>query len=411
MHSRRARKAPLIIEAHRPQQHPLLNLFALIALMVLSHLTYTGSRVALSLYALQLHASAFTVGLLMSLLAVVPMFFAVLIGRWTDRTGITKPALISLTLLTAGALLPGLLRTLDSLYFASVLIGSGFMLIHITVNNAVGHLSSAETRKRDFSHLALGFSTSSVLGPVIAGFAIDHAATGGQPSGHGNTFLILALFPLLAFAALAVVRRTAPRAGFRAIPPVDARVIDLLRNVPLRAVFIVSGMLSMAWDLFNFMVPLQGARIGLSASTIGIIMGTFGVATFVVRLAMPWIARQFSEWQTLFGALVVTTVVYVLFPLFSTVPVLLVLAFVLGLGLGACQPMVMSLIHIAAPPGRSGEAVGVRTTVMNATHTILPLSFGALGALFGGLTPIFWLLALMMGGSAWFAARRAGDVK
>ena len=388
-----------------------MNLFALIALMVLSHLTYTGSRVALSLYALQLHASAFTVGLLMSLLAVVPMFFAVLIGRWTDRTGITKPALISLTLLTAGALLPGLLRTLDSLYFASVLIGSGFMLIHITVNNAVGHLSSAETRKRDFSHLALGFSTSSVLGPVIAGFAIDHAATGGQTSGHGNTFLILALFPLLAFAALAVVRRTAPRAGFRAIPPVDARVIDLLRNVPLRAVFIVSGMLSMAWDLFNFMVPLQGARIGLSASTIGIIMGTFGVATFVVRLAMPWIARQFSEWQTLSGALVVTTVVYVLFPLFSTVPVLLALAFVLGLGLGVCQPMVMSLIHIAAPPGRSGEAVGVRTTVMNATHTILPLSFGALGALFGGLTPIFWLLALMMGGSAWFAARRAGDVK
>ena len=411
MHSRRPRKAPLIIEAHRPLQHPLLNLFALIALMVLSHLTYTGSRVALSLYALQLHASAFTVGLLMSLLAVVPMFFAVLIGRWTDRTGITKPALISLTLLTAGALLPGLLRTLDSLYFASVLIGSGFMLIHIAVNNAVGHLSSAETRKRDFSHLALGFSTSSVLGPVIAGFAIDHAATGGQTSGHGNTFLILALFPLLAFAALAVVRRTAPRAGFRAIPPVDARVIDLLRNVPLRAVFIVSGMLSMAWDLFNFMVPLQGARIGLSASTIGIIMGTFGVATFVVRLAMPWIARQFSEWQTLSGALVVTTGVYVLFPLFSTVPVLLALAFVLGLGLGVCQPMVMSLIHIAAPPGRSGEAVGVRTTVMNATHTILPLSFGALGALFGGLTPIFWLLALMMGGSAWFAARRAGDVK
>ena len=388
-----------------------MNLFALIALMVLSHLTYTGSRVALSLYALQLHASAFTVGLLMSLLAVVPMFFAVLIGRWTDRTGITKPALISLTLLTAGALLPGLLRTLDSLYFASVLIGSGFMLIHIAVNNAVGHLSSAETRKRDFSHLALGFSTSSVLGPVIAGFAIDHAATGGQTSGHGNTFLILALFPLLAFAALAVVRRTAPRAGFRAIPPVDARVIDLLRNVPLRAVFIVSGMLSMAWDLFNFMVPLQGARIGLSASTIGIIMGTFGVATFVVRLAMPWIARQFSEWQTLSGALVVTTGVYVLFPLFSTVPVLLALAFVLGLGLGVCQPMVMSLIHIAAPPGRSGEAVGVRTTVMNATHTILPLSFGALGALFGGLTPIFWLLALMMGGSAWFAARRAGNVK
>ena len=33
-------------------------------------------------------------------------------------------------------------------------------------------------------------------------------------------------------------------------------------------------------------------------------------------------------------------------------------------------------------------------------------TFGALGALFGGLTPIFWILAVIMGGSAWFAASR-----
>ena len=376
-------------------------------MMVLSHLTYTGSRIALTLYALNLHASSFTVGLLMSLLAVVPMFFAVLIGRWTDRTGIVKPALIALSLLFVGTALPGLLRSVDSLYAASVLIGSGFMLIHIAVNNAVGHVSTAEHRKRDFGHLALGFSTSSVFGPVVAGFAIDHAGTHGA-TGHANTFLILAAFPLLAAGALMVVRRTAPRAGFTAIPPENARVMDLLRDERLRAVFIVSGLLSMGWDLFTFMVPLQGARIGLSASTIGIIMGTFGAATFVVRLAMPWIARHCSEWQTLAGALAVTAFVYLLFPLFTAVPVLMALAFLLGLGLGACQPMVMSLIHIAAPAGRTGEAVGVRTTVMNASHTVLPLTFGALGALFGGLTPIFWILAVIMGGSAWFAARRAG---
>ena len=375
--------------------------------MVLSHLTYTGSRVALTLYALHLHASPFTVGLLMSLLAVVPMFFAVLIGRWTDRTGIAKPALIALTLLFAGALLPGVLRSIDSLYIAAVLIGSGFMLAHIAVNNAVGHISTAENRKRDFGYLALGFSTSSVFGPVIAGFAIDHSGgTGMLASGHGNTFLIMAAFPLLAFAALAVVRKTAPRATPRPVPPDDARVMDLLRDAPLRAVFIVSGLLSMGWDLFTFMVPLQGARIGLTASTIGIIMGTFGVATFVVRLAMPWIARHFSEWRTLACALAITGFVYLLFPLFTAVPVLMALAFLLGLGLGACQPMVMSLIHLSAPPNRTGEAVGVRTTVMNASHTVLPLTFGALGAFFGGLTPIFWILAAIMGGSAWFAASR-----
>jgi predicted MFS family arabinose efflux permease len=380
-----------------------VNLLALISLMVLAHTTFTGGRVALSLYALNLNASTFTVGLLMSLLAVIPMLFSVLVGRWTDRSGIALPAWIALTLLVIGAVLPGALRSVESLYAASMLIGSGFMLAHVAVNNAVGHLSTPETRKSDFGYLALGFSISSVCGPVIAGFSIDHA-------GHANTFLILAVFPLLAGVALAIVRRTAPRATPRAKPPADARVMDLLRIAPLRAVFVVSGLLSMGWDLFTFVVPLQGARIGLSASTIGIIMGSFGVATFVVRVAMPWIARNFTEWQTLCAAFVITSVVYLLFPLFSAVPVLIGLAFLLGLGLGMCQPMVMSLIHTESPAGRSGESVGVRTTVMNASHVALPLSFGALSAAAGGMTPVFWILALIMGSGAWYSGRRVKKV-
>ena len=367
-------------------------------MMLLTHITFTGSRIALSLFALKLNASAFSVGLLMSLLALIPMLFSVLIGRWTDRVGPVRPALISISLLLAGTLLAGWLGSLESLYAASVMLGSGFTMMHVAVNNAVGQLSTPEHRKRDFSYLALGFSTSSVFGPVIAGFSIDWL-------GHANTFLVLAVFPVVAIAALVVVRHTARAPAARTPPPADARVIDLLRNAPLRAVFIVSGLLSMGWDLFTFMVPLQGARIGLSASTIGIIMGTFGVATFVVRAAMPWLARNLSEWQTLTSALALTAFVYLLFPLFSAVPVLLALAFLLGLGLGACQPMVMSLIHISAPEGRTGEAVGVRTTVMNASHTVLPLTFGGLGALFGGMTPIFWILAACMAGGAVFAGK------
>ena len=377
-----------------------MNLLAMISMLVLTHMTFTGSRVTLSLYALKLGADAFTVGVLMSMLAVIPTLFAVMIGRWTDRTGIAKPSIIALVLMLCAALLPGLVRSLESLYVSSVLLGSGFMLIHVAVNNAVGHLSTPETRKSDFSHLALGFSISSVFGPVIAGFSIDHA-------GHAETFLILAVLPLLGMGMLAIVRKTAPRATPRPAPPADARVMDLLRIAPLRAVFIVSGLLSMGWDLFTFMVPLQGARIGLPASTIGIIMGSFGVATFVVRAALPWLARNLSEWVTLTSAFVITCVVYLLFPLFSAVPMLIALAFLLGIGLGACQPMVMSLIHTSAPSGRSGEAVGVRTTVMNASHAVLPLTFGALGTAFGGLTPIFWILALFMGGGAWFSSRHA----
>jgi len=371
-------------------------------MMVLTHLTYTGCRVALQLYAFKLSASPFAIGVLMSLLALVPMFMSVHIGRWTDRVGPVRPAIIAICAVLAGALVPAVFQNIPSLFAASVIIGSGFMVAHIAVNNAVGHTSAPENRTRAFSHLALGFSTSSMLGPMVAGFAIDAV-------GHAWTFVILAAFTVASLAAWALVRKRLPASAERPRPPANAHVMDLLRNPPLRAVFIVSGMMSMAWDLFNFMVPLRGSQIGLSASTIGVIMGCFGVATFVVRAGMGYIAKRFSEWQTLTGALVVTAAVYFLFPLFDKAPILMVLAFILGLGLGSAQPMVMTLLHAASPPGRAGEAVGVRTTVLNASSTVMPMLIGTLGVAIG-VGPAFWLVATVLSACTVFAGRRRGSV-
>ncbi|HEV2610178.1 MAG TPA: MFS transporter [Noviherbaspirillum sp.] len=378
-----------------------MNLLALIAMMVLTHITFTGSRVSLTLFAIHLGAPPVQVGFLMSLLAVIPMLLSVHAGRWTDRTGVVKPTLIALVLMIIGTLLPGTRPSLSSLYVASVLLGSGFMLTHVAINNAVGHASTAQNRTTAFSYLALGFSISTVLGPVIAGFAIDWA-------GHAATFLMLSAFPVIALIFLGAIRKLNFVRPTPATAAKSARVIDLLRHAPLRAVFIASGLLSMGWDLFTFMVPIQGARIGLSASTIGLIMGAFGIGTFVVRLLMGPISRTFPEWRVLTGALAITAFVYLLFPLFHAVPVLLALAFLLGLGLGSALPMIMSLIHKTAPPGRTGEAVGVRSTLINASQTVLPLFFGALGSAVGTV-PVFWALAGMLASGGVFAGRRKED--
>jgi hypothetical protein len=67
--------------------------------------------------------------------------------------------------------------------------------------------------------------------------------------------------------------------------------------------------------------------------------------------------------------------------------------------------MVMSLIYFVAPEGRTGEAVGVRSTLINASQTVLPLLFGALGAVTGTL-PVFWALAILLALGAIFASRQ-----
>ena len=375
----------------------LRSLLPLMVVMVLVHLTFTGARVSLTLYAIALHASTVVVGLQVSLLSLLPMLLSVKLGRWIDRVGIKRPARIAIAMATAGAALPAIWPSVPVLCAASVLLGSGFMLLHMTVYNEVGHMATADTRVRAFTLLSMAFSISTVLGPVIAGVAIDLI-------GHRLTFVLLVLFPLLALGVLVGLRiRVAPR-GDLAATPVSGKTMDLLRAPRMRAVFIISGLLSMSWDMFTFMVPVQGARIGLSASMIGLLMGCFGVATFVVRLGMPVLQKYLNEWQTLCVSLGVTAGVYLLFPLFTAFPVLLVLAFVIGLSLGCTQPMVMSLVHAVAPPGRSGEALGVRSTVMNASQVFLPILFGGLGAA-AGMVPAFWTLALILSGGTVYARR------
>jgi MFS family permease len=101
----------------------------------------------------------------------------------------------------------------------------------------------------------------------------------------------------------------------------------------------------------------------------------------------------------------VAGVAYVLFPFVESVSLLMALSFLLGLGLGASQPVIMALLYEASPPGRQGEAVGIRTTMLNMSQTFIPLASGAISAALG-MIPVFTLISLMLLGGAWFAKTR-----
>lgn len=368
----------------------------LIGLLVLGHVAFAAGRFTLTLQAVALDASPLAIGLVMGLLMVVPMFLAVQTGRWSDRMGHQKPAMVGLGMAAAGALLPAWWPSIASLCVASVLLGTGYMLAHVAVNNAIGQQAPPDGLTRAFSVLAMGFSLSGVIGPLLSGVAIDQL-------GHSAAFLgaaacsLGALYILASSRGASVVLRPAA-------PETSRSVGDLLRHRPLRAVFVVSGLLSMGWDLFSFLVPLHGARSGLSATAIGTVMGAFGVGTFVVRIFLPHLAASLGQWRTLRWAMFITAGGYLWFPLATSLPLMLLAAFALGLALGCGQPMAMGLLHVTAPAGRAGEAVGVRSTITSASQTVLPLVFGALGSALG-VGVVFWLGAALLAGGGAYAGR------
>lgn len=367
---------------------------------VLTHVVFSGSRVLVALFAIKLEATPLTVGIMMALYALVPMFLAVPAGRMMDRIGVRKPLLLSGIATALSPLVAFFWPGLPSLFIVATLVGTFFSLFHLAVQNATGAIGNAEDRAVNFSWMSLAFSMSGLIGPLLAGFCIDGI-------GHVWTFLVLSLFPVIPVALMLAGRIHLPEPNSPRGGRGRKRVADLFREPAVVSVFITSAIISISWDLYIFVVPIYGTSIGLSASTIGLILGSFSAATFVIRVFLPRISRTVAPWRVLTMAMLVGAGVYFIFPAVHSAGLLMLLSFVLGLGIGSAQPMVMAVLYDVAPPGRAGEAVGVRTMLVNGSQTVIPLMFGALGTAVG-MAPVFLTMATVLGWGAWYARSKRG---
>jgi MFS family permease len=369
-----------------------MTLARIIAMAVVTHMAFVAARMTASLYALANNASTFTVGVILALFSLVPMLIALRAGRWLDAVGTRRPVLIGTLLILLGVLLPWVFSyataDLAPLLVASALIGTGAMLTMLSIQKVVGDRADPSRRAAAFSWLALGASISGFIGPVLSGLLID-------AFGHRTTFGVLFGVVLLALALVWLNRELLPAHEGRMRGPEPLHPLELLRHVELRHILIATALVSMSWDLQTFVIPVHGTRVGMSAAEIGFVLGCFALATFTVRLAMPWLSRRITEWQVLTYTLFCATLAFALFPLFSSRGPLMAVAFLLGLGLGAAQPNVMSLVHHHSPPGRVGEALGLRSMIIHSSQVVLPLVFGAFGSVLGAAA-MFWTMAVVV---------------
>ncbi|MCW5603082.1 MAG: MFS transporter [Burkholderiales bacterium] len=354
-----------------------------VLLIVLCNMTsLRGSKVLVSLFAIELGASQLFIGVIVALYSLFPLLLAIYAGKLADRLGVRTPILAGSIGMGVALLLPYAYPGMAALYASAALIGASHVFYNVSVQNLVGMLSGPDTRTRNFSNFGLVMAVGGITGPLLAGFSIDLV-------GHAAGYLCLAAIPFVSALMLSSMRklgRPLPRkeeekqaAGSRA---------GLLSNAPLRRTLITSGIILTGIDLFQFYLPIYGHSIGLSASSIGLILGAFAAASFVVRLAMPALVRKLGEEAVLTASLFCAAATYLMFPMVSDALLLAVIAFLLGLATGCGQPLTLMLIYSRAPEGRSGEAIGMRMTINNFTHIVVPLFFGTLGSAFGA-APIF----------------------
>ena len=368
------------------------ELSRLIAGQIFLHACMAGMRMATPLLALKQGYSAVAVGALLSLFALTQVFIAVPAGRYTDRVGLRKPVFGAVAAAALGALLSALWPVFPMLCVSALATGGATGVAVIALQRHVGRLASDPAElKTAFSWLSIGPAVSNFLGPVLAGLLIDHA--GSQPSdvwGFRAAFALMALLPLLTWLIIRKVQEHPVSAGGQ----VQGRghAMELLREPLMRRLLAINWLLASCWDVHTFVVPVLGHERDLSASVIGTILGGFAVAAVCIRIGLPWFSRRLHEYQIVTAAMLATALLFLIYPFTPNALAMGVCSVLLGLALGSVQPMIMSTLHQITPEHRQGEALGLRLMSINASSVLMPMLFGAAGAI-AGVAPVFEQIA------------------
>jgi MFS family permease len=359
----------------------------IIAGYICLHAALAGTRMAAPLMALHLGYDKRHIGALLALFALTQVFLSLPAGRLADCHGLRLPFGLCIAAASAGAGIAALSSGYGGLCVSALFIGGSVGTAAIAMQRHVGRAAQSPAElKKMFSWLSMAPAVSNFLGPFAAGLIIDHA-------GYRCAFLFLAALPFAGWLWLRKVaeapRKPTPGAG-------AGTAWTLWREAGFRRLLLINLLVSASWDLHTFMVPVLGHARGLQASAVGSVLGAFAVAAAIARFAMPVVSGWLREWVLISGAMVTAGFVFGLYPFTPSALAMGMCSAVLGLALGAVQPMVMSALYQITPVHRQGEAVAMRIMMINASSVAMPLLFGAAGGVMA-VSGVFWTMGLVVG--------------
>lgn len=377
-----------------------MPLYLAYTLTLFTMTSLAASRVLIVLFAHELGASPFTIGLVGAAFAVFAMLLGWHAGKISDRLGPRGPLTFGCFAGGLGLLFPYFMPTLAAVFIAAALLGVASTFFNLTLQSVVGNLSAGANRARNFSNFSMMIAATNAIGPLFAGFMIDRA-------GHGITFLFDAALLLVPVALLAIWSRMLPGGRRDAAPSRSVR--HMLANPQVRPVFAASCIAQCGLELFHVYIPVYATSQGLSASATGAIIAMAAVGGFLVRLSLTQLIAWRNEERVLAYALLLAALAFVAVPFFKSALALSVVAFVFGCGINCSQPITLMLLYNRSPKGRSGEAFGLRFGLDNASRLVGPVVFGLIATTLG-LGAMFWINALVLAaGSAQLQKSVTGD--
>lgn len=377
-----------------------MKIFSIVCIAGLYMLMIMGTRPTVSLFAHELGGSINHIGFITSLFSLVPLIFAIVLGKVIDQLNSKITLLIGGYLGVLGIILPSFLPNFFGLYVSQLIAGSAQTIFILSVQDYVGRISTKENRNQYVSWFSLGVAAGTLLGPLLSGIIADSF-------NFPKTFFGLSLIGLVSCILIHFIPNVYPikkEIDSTSSATSHSTFVDLLKIPGLRVALLFSSLILFAKDLYFTFFPLLGLHFGYSNSTIGLLLSINGIASVIIRFCMTPLINRFGMIHVFTGSMIITCVSYSALPFFPQMIIAGMIAFILGMGLGIGQPLSISLTIEHALNGRVGEALGIRLTVNRLTQVTTPLVLGVLANILG-IIHIFMVSSTVIGIGTFIASR------
>jgi MFS family permease len=404
---------------------PALSVFWLLCgAMGLVTVSLSALGTLVPLYAVREGAAASLVGVLVALPNVFPIALALTAGRLVDGGGAGRWLVVGTAGMVLAPLAVTLVTGLAALAVAQVVIGLFHLFATLSSQSFVAGLSNGRSFERNFSWYATSLAAGRMVGPLLAGVAIDLA-------GFRVAFAAVTLVAL-STVALAVAARRAERAeaaaeradaavasgsgergpagpssavtadapddeGFgvpttfaspapsrgaaavREAPRGAAAVREAAANPGVQLAVLASSGVFVAIAVRQAFFPIYLQELAYPASTIGALLSLGAFAAVLVRPLMPLVSRAFGgPARTLVVAMGAVAVAIGLLGTVTGLAPLLLLTMLAGFGTGVGMPLSIVTVASHVDPRRRGLALGLRLSANRSAQLLAPVAIGAL---------------------------------
>jgi predicted MFS family arabinose efflux permease len=350
-------------------------------------------RVTTSYRAIELDLSVVWLGVISAAFAVLPLIFAVSVGRFIDRGNDALAAWIGGALLVVTALGFVLWSSPVGLIACTAMLGVSQMFL--IAGQQIVCLRSAPVRFEEaFGHYMVANAIGQGLGPYLVGWI----GGGATVPPTGLLFTVGLAIAVLALAFALAIRREPTETRQAAVGGLIP-VIDLLRVPGLKAMVLLGVISVTSQDLLIVYLPLLGTERHIDVADIGVLLTVRAVASMVSRFLYARIViatgRHVLTIASSAAGAAAFLALAIPLPLWTMSAATAIIGFAIGL---TTTLSITGLVTLVAPGARA-TANSLRMVGNRIGQLVFPFG-GGLVAAAAGVGGIFVILAVGLAASA-----------